>query len=273
MNLRRLIINADDFGRSPAINQAVICAHHEGVLTSASLMVNEPAFEDAVAIARKNPRLGVGLHLTLLCGHSTLPQEKISRLVNSSREFSNKPTSTGVRYFFSRLAESQLNEEIAAQFEKFHATGLKLDHVNGHLNIHLHPKVLKILLDNAGRWRIKALRLTSEPFFLNCRISMGNWFYRVSHAIIFRLLSSRARPLLAGKNIRHTENVFGLLQNSRVDENYILNLLRQLPSGNSELYSHPSLDEFRPEFEALVSPRVRSLVKELAIQLIRYQDL
>src|SRR5437588_7983476 len=65
---RRLIINADDFGRSAAINQAVIRAHREGVLTSASLMVNEPAFDEAVQLARENPKLGVGLHLTLLCG-------------------------------------------------------------------------------------------------------------------------------------------------------------------------------------------------------------
>ena len=74
---RRLIVNADDFGRSASINQAVIRAHREGILTTTSLMVNEPAFEEAVALARENPTLGVGLHLTLLCGHSALPPEEI----------------------------------------------------------------------------------------------------------------------------------------------------------------------------------------------------
>src|SRR5215475_12435062 len=78
---RRLVVNADDFGRSTSINQAVIRAHREGILTSASLMVNEAGFEEAVRLARENPRLGVGLHLTLLCGHATLSPEKIPGLV------------------------------------------------------------------------------------------------------------------------------------------------------------------------------------------------
>lgn len=73
---RRLIVNADDFGRSPSINQAVEEAHQHGILTTASLMVNEPAFEEAVAMARANAALGVGLHLTLSHGHSALRQRR-----------------------------------------------------------------------------------------------------------------------------------------------------------------------------------------------------
>src|ERR1041384_1807606 len=88
---RRLIVNADDFGRSASINQAVIRAHREGILTTASLMVNEPAFAEAVALAKVNPRLGVGLHLTLLCGHSALSAEKIPRLVNPQNQFVDCP--------------------------------------------------------------------------------------------------------------------------------------------------------------------------------------
>src|SRR6266581_8358627 len=83
---RRLIVNADDFGRSASINRAVIRAHREGILTTASLMTNEPASAEAVALARENPGLGVGLHLTLICGHSALPQKRIPGLVNPDRE-------------------------------------------------------------------------------------------------------------------------------------------------------------------------------------------
>src|SRR5579885_3332619 len=74
---RRLVVNADDFGRSASINAAVIRAHREGVLTTASLMVNEPACAEALALARENPRLGVGLHLTLLMGRAALPPAEI----------------------------------------------------------------------------------------------------------------------------------------------------------------------------------------------------
>ena len=88
---RRLIVNADDFGRSRGINAAVIRAHREGVLTTASLMVNEAACDEAVALARENPRLGVGLHLTLVCGRSALPAEKIPGLVNGEGKFGDCP--------------------------------------------------------------------------------------------------------------------------------------------------------------------------------------
>jgi predicted glycoside hydrolase/deacetylase ChbG (UPF0249 family) len=88
---RRLIVNADDFGASTAVNQAVIRAHREGILTTASLMVNEPGFAEAVSLARENPRLGVGLHLTLLQGHAALPPEKIPGLVNACGEFLRPP--------------------------------------------------------------------------------------------------------------------------------------------------------------------------------------
>src|SRR5436190_105596 len=84
---QRLVVNADDFGRSSSINHAVIRAHREGILTAASLMVNEPYFEEAVALARGCPKLGVGLHLTLLCGHSALAREQIPGLVNPKQEF------------------------------------------------------------------------------------------------------------------------------------------------------------------------------------------
>src|SRR5260370_487589 len=123
---RRLIVNADDFGRSHSINQAVIRAHCEGILTTASLMVNEPGLEEAVLLARKHPRLGVGLHLTLSHGHSALAPEAIPGLVNLRGEFSDRPVSTGFRYFMRRDLREQLRREINAQFEKFRATGLVL---------------------------------------------------------------------------------------------------------------------------------------------------
>jgi len=270
---RRLIVNADDFGRSHSINEAVIRAHRDGILTTASLMVNEPGCGEAVTLAGKNPRLGVGLHLVLLQGHSALPPEKIPGLVNARGEFSNSPVGAGMNYFFKRSLREQLRAEIHAQFEKFHATGLPLDHVNGHLHLHLHPTVFKILMDDADKLGIRHFRLTRDCLARSRRMARGNWFYRVSHALIYEWLSSRARNPLRERGIRHAEITFGLLQNARVDEEYVLKLLPELPPGDSELYSHPSLDEFKHEFDALVSPRAKELVKKLGIELIRYQDL
>lgn len=270
---RRLVINADDFGRSHSVNLAVAQAYDEGVLTTASLMVNEEGFEEAVALARQRPRLGVGLHLTLLCGRSALPPEEIPGLVDAQQRFSSNPVTVGFRYFFNRKLVPQLRAEIEAQFKTFRATGLPLDHVNGHLHLHLHPVVFRLLKEQARAWGITRLRLTWEPFWLNARLARGRWLYRVSHALIHRWLSAQARGELRRLQIRHTQRVFGLLQDSHVDEDYVLGLLPHLPPGDSELYSHPSLDQFRHEFDALISPRVKTRVQSLGIQLIRYQDL
>jgi hopanoid biosynthesis associated protein HpnK len=271
--VRRLIINADDFGRSSSINQAVIRAHRDGILTSASLMVSEPAFDEAVALARENPRLGVGLHLTLMCGHAALPPEKIPGLVNAGREFSNNPAAAGFRYFFRRELRAQLRQEIQAQFEKFRATGLPLDHINGHLHFHLHPAVFSILMQDAEQLGIRHMRLTREPFWMDVPLARGRRLYRALHAAIFFLLSWRAQSGFRRKKIRHTHRVFGLLESDRVHETYVLKLLAVLPPGDSELYSHPSLYEFKHEFCALVSPRVKELMDRLGIQPIRNQDL
>ena len=270
---RRLIVNADDFGLSRSVNEAVIRAHRDGILTSASVMVNEPACDEAVKLAKENPKLGVGLHITLLMGHSALPAGKIPGLVNNRGEFSDSPVSTGMKYFFNSGLRKQLRAEIRAQFEKFRATGLPLDHVNGHLHFHLHPVVFKILMEDSDTLGISHLRLTRDCFSRSRRTSHGHLLYRISHAAIFEMLSSRARRPLEQKKIRHAQITFGLLQNARVDEEYILKLLPELPPGDSELYSHPSLGEFKHEFDALVSPRVRELVNKLGIELIRYQDL
>jgi hopanoid biosynthesis associated protein HpnK len=270
---RRLIVNADDFGRSASINTAVIRAHREGILTTASLMVNEPSCAEAVALAKANPKLGVGLHLTLLMGRSALAPEQIPGLVNERGEFSNSPVGVGMKYFFQPGLREQLRAEIHAQFARFRATSLALDHVNGHLHLHLHPVVFGLLMEDAAALGITHLRLTREPFWLDAPLARGNRVYRASHALIYTSLAAAACGRLQARGIKHTAQVFGLLQNARVAEAYVEKLLPLLPPGDSELYSHPSLDEFRNEFAALVSPRMRELVAQEKIQLIRYQDL
>jgi len=168
---RRLIVNADDFGRSHSINEAVVRAHREGILTSTSLMVNEPTSNEAIALARENPKLGIGLHLTLLCGKSALPPEKIPGLVNARGEFGNRPVDVGMSYFFKHDLREQLRAEIHAQFARFRATGLPLDHVNGHLHLHLHPTIFHILMEDAATLGIRHLRLTRDSLSRSRRMT------------------------------------------------------------------------------------------------------
>lgn len=271
---RRLIVNANDFGRDAAANEAIIEAHRRGILTCASLMVNEPAAAAAVELARRNPALGVGLHLTLLCGHGALSPEEAPLLVDSAGRLSANPAKAGMLYFFSRAAREELKREIAAQFRKFKETGLPLDHVNGHLHIHLHPVVADILLEHAREWGVGAIRWSRDLFWLSWKLGRGPLFYRASHALIFNLLSLRVKRRFRKMGIRHTPRVFGLMQTSHVDEAYLLKLLERLPAGDSEVYSHPSTEpKYQKEFSALTSPNVLRKMKEERIELIRYRDL
>src|SRR5439155_18095351 len=108
----------------------------------------------------------------------------------------------GFRYFFRRPLREQLREEIHAQFQKFRATGLPLDHVNGHLHLHLHPTVFCILMEDSVSLGIERLRLTFDPFWLNARLASGRWAYRALHAAIYHWLAARARPALRQRGIR-----------------------------------------------------------------------
>lgn len=270
---RRLIVNADDFGRSSSINHAVIRAHREGILTSASLMVNGEACDEAVALAREHRTLGVGLHLTLVCGRAASSSAEIPGLVEANGCLSDNAVATGFRYAFQRMLVPQLEREIDAQFQKFRDTNLPLDHVNGHLNMHLHPVIFAMLCRRAGEWGIGAMRVTRDLFWLSCATSRGRWAYRLSHALIFSCLSWRAARRLDQLRVRRTRHVFGLLESGRVTADYVLKLLPRIPEGDSELYSHPSLDEAKPELDALIDPRVTERIREEHIQLIRYQDL
>ncbi|MBL9137013.1 MAG: hopanoid biosynthesis-associated protein HpnK [Verrucomicrobiales bacterium] len=270
---RRLVVNADDFGRSHSINEAVLRAHRDGILTTASLMVTGDAAAEAVAEARRHPRLGVGLHLTLVHGRAALAPDRIHGLTDHHGDFSNNAPLAGWKYWSRADLREPLRAEIAAQFERFRQTGLELDHVNGHLHLHLHPVVFDLLVENAAAWGIRRMRLTRDSFPMSCRYTRGNLGYRLSHAAIFGWLSRRAAPQFHRLGWRHTQKVYGLLADGQVDEACILQLLPHLPPGDSELYSHPSLDRFRHEFDALVSPQVKAKVAELGLQLIRYQDL
>ena len=269
----RLIVNGDDFGRSHAAHRAIVRAHREGILTSASLMVNEGAADHAVRLAQENPQMGVGLHVTLVGGKSSLKPSETVGLVNHRFEFGSNPTLTGIRYFFSRTVHSSLRQEMDAQFREYRMTRLPLDHVNGHLNFHLHPTVFRILKRHAHDWGIPAIRLTRDPLPLNLRLAFGRYFYRFSHAFIFGWLSRSAQPSLDRRRIHYADNVFGLLQSAHLTEDYVIRLLGALTPGTYELYAHPDEGDHAHETEALCSPRVREVVRQRGIQLIRYSDL
>ena len=167
--LKQLIITSDDFGLSSGVNLAVEKAWQDGILTCASIMPGAAAFDQAVDIARRNPGLQVGLHLTLVQGKSVLPPEQIPGLVDRAGNFSNNPITSGIRYFFDKGLYKQIRREIEAQILKVRETGIRLSHLDGHLNIHLHPTVFSFLTDLMPCYGISSFRLSQERLFHNLR--------------------------------------------------------------------------------------------------------
>jgi hopanoid biosynthesis associated protein HpnK len=279
---RRLIVSADDFGLSPGVNAGIIRAHRDGILSDASLMVNGAAVDEAVELARATPTLSVGLHLVLVQGRATTPPREISGLVDAAGMFRNNSVAVGVRYFFTPGVRAQLEREICAQLEKYLRTGLTLSHVDGHLNIHMHPTMLGILVRVAERYGIRAMRLPREPLGVSLRLDGRSRLRKTVEAVIFRALAAFAMPRLQAHGIRYPDQMFGLHQSGHVTEPYLLGILDALSPGVTEIYSHASLIDaeahrWRPadyeseaELAALTSPRVRAALSEKQITLTSY---
>lgn len=282
---KRLIVNGDDFGLSPQVNAAIIQAHQNGILTNTSLMVTGAAWQEAVALAQATPSLQVGVHLTLVQGRAVLSHQQIPALTDQHGNFLNNPTQAGLRYFFSPRARTQVRDECRAQLERFLATGLPLTHIDGHVNIHMHPVVLDSLLSLVEEFRVRAIRLTRED--LSCSLSLDprHSLRKRWESFVFSRLAAAAEPKLRAAALVFPDALFGLHQSGAINETYLLNLLPQLQAGTTELYCHPAflpcpeVQRWTPDYQrdvelaALTSRAVSAAVTEQGVQLIGYRDL
>jgi hopanoid biosynthesis associated protein HpnK len=271
--LKRLIVTADDFGLSEAVNEAVEIAHRDGILTATSLMVGEPSALDAVSRARRLPSLGVGLHLVVVDGKAVLPPAEIPALVDEEGRFRNCLACAGFVYFFHPAARRQLAREIRAQFMAFKATGLALDHVNAHHHMHLHPTVFGLLIEIGREFGLRAVRLPQEPLFHRGRL---NWS-RLLLAPWLALMRWR----IGRAGLRCNDSIFGLSDSGGMDTARMLETLRQLPAGVTEVFCHPAMGAVgsvsgycnQEEHAALTSPECAAVIRDRGIKLIAFLDL
>lgn len=281
---RLMIINGDDFGFSSGVNQAIIKAHEQGVLTSTSLMVTGEAAKEAVDFAHNYPNLGVGLHLVLVCGKAALPPSEIPRLVDSNGNFFSNSFKAGLHYQFSQEARRELRLEIRAQLEKFRQTGLKLSHVDGHLHLHSHPVVLGILAELAEEFDIKVIRLPSEELRFTLKLDRSNLPTKFLWSFVFSSLRNYGEQLLKSKGIKFSDRVYGLLQSGSMNEEYLQGLIPQIQADLVEIYSHPAIiipgeSLNRPagageaELAACLSDSVRELLEANNFELTNYNTL
>jgi hopanoid biosynthesis associated protein HpnK len=282
---RRLVVTGDDFGLASEVNRGVVRAHRDGILTSTSLMVSAPAVDEAVALARETPSLAVGLHLVLVQGRPASPTAAAAGLAVPGGGFRTSAIPAALLYFFHPRLRAALRDEIRAQLERFRDTGLPLSHVDGHLNIHLHPVSQRILAELAPEFGIPAIRLSRDPIAENLRWDRAHALRKAFEGTAFRVLSRIAETRFGALGVVATKYVFGLHQSGACDEPYMLDLIPRLPAGDSELYCHPAeaqspeMRRLMPEYvharelAALTSPAVRRAVEAAGIELVRYADI
>jgi hopanoid biosynthesis associated protein HpnK len=268
--MKRVIFSADDFGLTPAVNEAVERAHRDGILDQASLMVAGAAAGDAVRRAKTMPSLRVGLHLVVIEGPAVSPFVDIPDLVNVDGRFPPDQARLGFRYFFRPAIRRQLAHEIRAQFAAFAATGLTLDHANAHKHMHLHPIVGRMMIEIGREFGLRSVRIPAEPPATIGRLGtpagIGD---RALHAWT-QLLRRQARA--AGMMVN--DHCFGIAWSGHMTRERVRRLLDHLPDGLSEIYFHPATErdpvlarlmpdyEHEAEFAALLD---RGLLDQLRV--------
>jgi chitin disaccharide deacetylase len=254
------------------VNQAVERAHVEGVVTTASLMVGAPAAAAAVELARRLPRLAVGLHLALVDATPILPASAVPDLVDGRGRFRANMARAGAAMFFLPHARWQMLAEVRAQFEAFRATGLMLDHVTAHKHFLLHPSILSTIIALAAEYAAPAVRVPLEPGAILARIAGAR--RDLAGAALDRWARlQRARLKRAG--IASPDQVFGLAWSGAMTHSRLAGLISHLPEGVTEIYTHPATSpdfagaapgyRYREELAALTSPELRRQIEAAGI--------
>ena len=281
--MRRLIVNADDFGLHAAVNRGILAAHTEGIVSSTSLMAGGAALDDAVRIAKQCPQLGVGVHLTLVGASPLLPVAEVSSLLDEAGDFYGSYPLFIKRFLRGKIRLAEVERELAAQIDRVRMAGIQPSHLDSHQHLHVLPGIGGLVLDLARRFSIRAIRIPAEPvaFIGATPATVGRLAGRGGLTMLANLFRQQA----AAAGIRTSDHFFGMLAGGQLTEPAILAILRRLPPGDSELMTHPGFadeslaDAFRWDYQwdaerqALTAPAVRALLVERQIRLISFREL
>jgi chitin disaccharide deacetylase len=271
---RRLIVNADDYGLSLGANTGIIEAAAKGVVTSASMIVNLPGFDDAVARARSCPSLSLGLHLNLTMGKPLTAAPSLTR--RKTGQFYPLPVLVA-RASLGRVNSSEVTRECAAQIDRMIEAGVSPTHLDSHRHIHAHPALWPAVRQAASSRGISNVRVPSEPLWANAR----DW--RATLKKTGLLMSTR----LTRRGADHGAAIhfFGVsLQGGSSFAARLFALIPELPAGTTELMTHPGyadagLSEYdgytwqrEEELRVLCSRELRDLLARSGIELTRHSQ-
>ena len=238
----RLRINADDFGLADGMNKGILEGYINGVIMSTSLVVSGASFEKAIKIARDNPGLEVGLHLTLIEEKSVLPKENIPTLVGKDGSFCDSLGKFLIRYFSGTISKLDLKKEIEAQFGKFISTGLKISHVDSHKHLHMLPGILDIVLDVSKRYGVKRIRFPYEPVGFRNMFRPKKFGRNLVQMGLNMSCYAAKRKIKAG-GIDITDRFFGFSESGRLSLGSVLKEIDLSKHSSIEIMCHPAIPD------------------------------
>lgn len=282
--MRRLIINADDFGLTSGVNRAVLEAHKNGVLTSTTLMARGGKFSEAAQMVTQAPQLSVGCHVVLVDGTPVLDPSRIPSLtVTQSRaRFRDSLKRFALLAACGKLDSVQIEAEVTAQIRKLQAAGIQVSHLDSHKHTHMFPVVLKGILQAARNCGVRAIRNPFEPLVF---ASVRHW-KRQFQLRLLRRFRSNFQKALQDASVITPDGCIGIAVTGGLTEQTFKDLIEHLPDGTWEFVSHPGYNDTEldgvktrlrasreKELAILTSPQVKEALQRQGIQLISYRDL
>jgi len=290
--MKQLIVNGDDFGIAPGVNRAIVHAHREGILCSTTMLANGGAFDEAVAAAKENPRLGVGVHLNLTQGRPLSDPRTLGALLNAGGEFLGHAEPLYFRMLLGRVPESAVEQEFRAQIERVRDAGLHPTHLDGHQHVHMWPPVFHVTARLAAEYGLAGVRCARERrvdfhgLWTRNTGFRGTILQQAGVGLGLAFLSVTSRGALAEAGVATPDYFYGVSATGFLNRGALQDILRDVPEGVSELMAHPGyvdaalrnvetrlVEQREAELDALTWPGARILAAELGIQLVTYRAL
>ena len=286
--MRRLLVNADDFGFTSGVNRAIVKAHTDGIVTSATLMAKGPAFCEVKDLAKQFPKLSIGCHVVLIDGEPVLPPARVPSLTQAGR-FCDDVKVFAARALTGQLEATEIGAETSAQIRRVQAEGLCVSHLDTHKHTHIFPKVLRPLLLAAVECGVRAVRNPFGPRLplrLNELLKRPNLWTRWAEMRVLGSFARNFRKAVQREGLVTPDGTLGIEVTGTLDETLFTAITSSVPEGTWEFVCHPGyndsdlqsaktrLRESREvELHVLTSPRSREILAREGVELISYRDL
>jgi predicted glycoside hydrolase/deacetylase ChbG (UPF0249 family) len=282
--MKKVIINADDFGLVQGVNEGIVKAHRAGILTSATLMANMPGFDQAVNMAGANPELGVGIHLNILRGQPLSPAQKVESLLSKELHFIPSVSSLLYRMSMGKVCFDEIEREFRVQIERILNAGISPSHIDSEKHIHLLRPLFRIVLKLTKEYKINKVRFIQE-----CCVSLRPG--QMLKSMFISLSSTSMKKKMAFEGIRSSDRFYGVCDSGRMSGIKLRRILRRVKEGVTEIMVHPGfitqemielekqigpyyINKHREkELGALLDETLPDVIAEQGIQLINFNHV